>query len=60
MSLIKIYNIGGVNMSDDFLNVFFYGFTLLVMLVAQVLVTSTSRKDILLGVKIPEEKVKTD
>lgn len=46
-------------MSDDFLNVFFYSFTLLVMLVAQVLVTSTSRKDILLGVKIPEEKVKT-
>ena len=47
-------------MSSGLINALFNGFTLSIVLVTQILITSTSRKNILLGVKIPEEKIKTD
>lgn len=47
-------------MSNGLINALFNVFTLSILLVAQMLTTSISRKNILLGVKIPEEKIKTD
>ncbi len=47
-------------MNDNLINTLFNIFTLSILLVAQLLATSTSRRNILLGVKIPEEEIKTD
>lgn len=47
-------------MTYNLINALFNIFTLSIILVVQTLTTSTSRKNILLGVKIPEEKIKTD
>ena len=46
-------------MAENLINTGFNIFTLSIILIAQILITSTSRKNILLGVKIPEEKIKS-
>lgn len=47
-------------MSEKMIMVLFNVFVLLTLLVFQLLITKMSRNNILLGIKIPEEKMKTD
>ena len=47
-------------MSEKMIMLLFNVFILLIILVMQILTTRISRKNILLGVKIPEEKMETD
>lgn len=47
-------------MSEKMIMVLFNVFILLTLLVMQILITRISRKNILLGIKIPEDKMKTD
>lgn len=47
-------------MSEKMTMVVFNVFILLTLLVMQILITKISRKNILLGIKLPEEKMKTD
>lgn len=47
-------------MSEKMIMVLFNVFPLLIILITQILYTRVSRKNILLGVKIPEDKMETD
>lgn len=47
-------------MSDKMIMVLFNGFSLLILLVFQILTPRVARKNILLGVKIPEEEIKSE
>lgn len=47
-------------MSEKMIMVLFNVFILLTLLVMQILITRISRKNILLGIKIPEEKMRTE
>jgi uncharacterized membrane protein len=47
-------------MSENMITALFYGFTLLILLILQILTPRITRRNILFGVKIPEDKMETE